>query len=107
MLAAAIEEMKSKDALREGIAAFVRASHYSQSHLSRLIKAHFGMSLKQYVNDLRLTSAYNSIILTNRTPEDISEELGFSSFSHFNKIFKAKFAVTPAALRKQRGVWTA
>lgn len=101
-----IKEMKKSENLKEGISAFTRLSNYSQSHLSRLVKMHFNMSLKQYINELRLKNAHSEILLTNRSAEDIAEELGFSSFSHFNKIFKARFSVTPAALRKSRGTWT-
>ena len=105
-LAKAIDEMKKTENLRLGITAFEQLSHYSRSHLARLIRAHFGMSLKQYINEQRLRSAYNELILTYRPAEDISEELGFQSFSHFNKIFKERFAITPAALRKRHGTWT-
>ncbi len=106
-LAIAVEEMQKTKNLRRGIAAFTELSHYSQSHLARLVRKYFKTSLKQYVNELRLQSAYNSIVLTRESTESISEGLGFSSFSHFNKIFKARFKVTPAALRKRRGAWTA
>lgn len=106
-LAYAVEEMQKTENLRRGIAAFTELSHYSQSHLARLIRKYFKTSLKQYVNELRLQSAYNSIVLTRQSTEEISEALGFLSFSHFNKIFKARFSVTPAALRKSRGAWTA
>ena len=105
-LATAAEEMKQTANLKRGIPAFCELSHYSQSHLSRLVKQHFNMSLKQYINELRLQSAYNEIVLTKKSAEEISESLGFSSFSHFNKIFKTKFCITPSALRKRRGAWT-
>lgn len=62
---------------------------------------------KQYINELRLQKAYNCIVLTQKSVEDISEELGFASYSHFNKIFKARFYITPGALRKEKGIWTA
>lgn len=107
MLQSAIDEMQKTGNLRQGIPAFCSLSHYSQSHLARLIRKHFNLSLKQYINELRLQKARSEIILTRRSLESISEELGFQSFSHFNKIFKAKFAVTPAALRKENGTWTA
>lgn len=106
MLILAIEKMKKTENLKRGIPAFVELSHYSQSHLSRLIRQYYGMSLKQYINDLRLHRAYNDMILTNKSAEEIAEELGFSSFSHFNKIFKARFSITPAALRKSNSVLT-
>ncbi len=102
-LASSIREMSKKENLKGGISAFTELSHYSQSHLARLIKKNFGVSLKKYINELRLQSAYKSLVLTNEPAEQICEGLGFSSFSHFNKIFKERFSVTPSALRKKNG----
>lgn len=107
LLEYAAREMRRTENLKRGIPAFLELSHYSQSQLSRLIRQHFQMSLKQYVNELRLRCAYDEIVLTNRSVQDISESVGFASFSHFNKIFKKKFFSTPAALRKKNGIWTA
>lgn len=106
-LADAITEMKKTENLHRGIEAFTELSNYSQNHLSRLIKEHFNMTLKRYINELRLQKAYNCIVFTQKPTEDISEELGFASYSHFNKIFKERFAVTPTSLRKKSGIWTA
>lgn len=106
-LAYAISEMKKTENLCVGIKAFTEISNYSQSHLSRLIKKFFDMTLKQYINELRLQKAYNCIVFTQKSFEDIAEELGFSSYSHFNKIFKARFYITPGVLRKEKGIWTA
>lgn len=106
-LSCAAEEMRRAENLRDGLAAFIRLSHYSESQLARLTKRHFGMSPKRYVNELRLSAAYREIILTKRPIESIAEELGLMSFSHFNKIFTARYSVTPAALRKSHGIFTA
>ena len=100
-LANSIEEMKKPENLRRGISAFTELSHYSQSHLARLIQKHFHTTLKQYINVLRLQQAYRDILLTNQSTAEIAEGLGYSSLSHFNKIFKEAFSVTPSALRKQ------
>ena len=96
----AINEMKKSDNLKNGIPAFISLSNYSHSHLSRLIKKHFGVGLKQYINDLRLQQAYDELVLTDESSEEISENLGFSSYSHFQKIFKKRFLVSPSNLRK-------
>lgn len=100
-LAHALIEMKKTENLQRGIEAFSELSNYSQSHLSRLIKKHFNMTLKRYINELRLQKAYNCIVFTQKPTEDISQELGFASYSHFNKIFKERFSETPASLRKK------
>ena len=106
-LSHAAEEMRRTENLRDGLSAFMRLSHYSESQLARLTKQHLGMSPKRYVNELRLAAAYREIILTKRPIESVAEELGFMSFSHFNKIFTARYSVTPAALRRGRGIFTA
>ena len=106
MLSSAISEMKKTENLCEGISAFTRISGYSQSHLSRLTKKYLGMNIHEYILTLRLEKAYNDIIFTKEHLEDISESVGYRSFSHFNKIFKEKYNITPATLRKQHGLWT-
>lgn len=103
ILSEALNEMKKTENLRQGIVGLTYLSHYSQSHLSRLIKKYFNMTLKEYINELRLQTAYKEIVITQEPLENISEEVGFSSFSHFNKIFKARFSITPSQLRKNYG----
>ena len=99
-------KMQEGDHLRQGIAAAIALSHYSQSHLSRLIRAHYGMGLKEWINDLRLVAAYRELILGDMTVVQIAMLVGFSSLGHFNKIFKRKFGITPAAARRQRRIFT-
>lgn len=105
-LSAAMKEMKKDENLREGISAFTRISGYSQSHLARLTKKHLEMNIHDYILNLRLEKAYNDILFTKEHLEDISESVGYASFSHFNKIFKEKYNITPAQLRKQHSLWT-
>lgn len=102
----AVNEMKKQENLQQGIKVFLNLSNYSQTHLARLMKKYYNTTPKRYVNELRLQNAYDNIVLTQNPFELISEQLGFSSYSHFNKIFKERFSVTPAALRKQKTVWT-
>lgn len=102
----ALEEMKKEEHLREGIPALMALTHYSRPHLARLVRAHCAMSLKEYINDLRLQYAYQAIILTRRPAEEVAWAVGFQSYSHFSRIFKARFSLSPAALRKEHSVWT-
>jgi AraC-like DNA-binding protein len=100
----ALSKMQNQENLKEGIAALTRLSGYSQSHLTRLTREHFDMSLKQYINELRLEAAYKDIMLTDKRIEDIAFDVGFASVSHFNKLVKERFGTTPAALRKNGGM---
>lgn len=102
----AVNEMLKTENLKVGVDKFVELSNYSQSHLSRLIKKHFNITLHEYILNTRLESAYNALIFSNVNIEELSESLGYASFSHFNKIFKKKYGITPSALRKNFGSWT-
>lgn len=102
----ALREMKKRENLKKGVPAFVEAAGYSRPQLLRLLKKYFNMTLHEYVTEQRLETAYSDLILTRKRPEDIAEELGFKSFSHFGKIFKSNYGMTPAELRKQKGLWT-
>lgn len=102
----ALKEMKKRDRLKVGIPAFVAESGYSRPQLSRLVKKYLHMTLYEYISEQRLETAYSDLILTRSRPEDIAEELGYKSFSHFSQKFKKAYGVTPAELRKQKGAWT-
>lgn len=105
-LSFAINEIKKTENLHDGIEAMVRLSNYSQTHLARMMKKYYNTTPKHYINELRLQKAYDCIVFTQKSIELIAEELGFNSYSHFNKIFKERFSVTPTSLRKQRKIWT-
>lgn len=102
----ALKEMQKPEHLKEGITALVELSGYSRSQLSRMFQKQFCTTVHEYLKDLRLTMAYNELLWSLESMEAISEKLGYASFSHFNKIFKEKFGITPAALRKRQGMRT-
>lgn len=102
----AMSEIRKREHLKAGVSAFIKLSNYSQSHLSRLMKKYFHTTIQAYILNLKLEAAYNDLILTSIRAEEISEDIGFKSFSHFNKVFKEKYGITPAALRKTHGTWT-
>lgn len=103
LLRNAVLEMRKRENIKIGIPAFLSITHYSQTHLSRMIKKYFGIKLHDYILNLRLEAAYNDLILTTKAPEEISESVGYNSFSHFSKIFTKKYGITPAVLRKEQG----
>ena len=106
MLEHAVQEMQNLENLCRGIDAFTALTSYSRTHLARLIHKHYGMTLKQFINDLRLKQAYRDLVLTSRCIDEIAESLGFFSSSHFSRIFKEHFGITPAALRRHKGFFT-
>lgn len=102
----ALQQMQEFDNMRLGVPKLVELSGYSRSHLSRLVQKHYTCSLHALITHFRLNAAYKEIILSKEALEDIAYQVGYSSFSHFQKVFKAEFGVTPAALRKTNATWT-
>lgn len=98
--------MQHPENMKDGIKAMMRISGYSRSQLYRLVKSYTGLTVNEYLMELRLKTAYQYILYTDNTFEQIGEDVGYKSFSHFCKIFKEKFSVTPAQLRKTRPINT-
>ncbi len=105
-LAEALKEMNKPENMKEGVAALVRISNYSRSRLSKLMWQNLGVSLHDYVLNLRLSTAHKEIVLSQKEIEQISEDVGYASFSHFQKIFKKHYGVTPAKLRARHSTFT-
>ena len=100
-LTTALSKMSNKENLRDGIKALLRLTNYSISQLERLMKKHFGVTVHEYIRNERLLFAHHLIISSGESIEEISESLGYASFSHFNRIFKAKYGITPSMLRRK------
>lgn len=95
-----LSEMKAPENMRGGISAMCRISGYSKPQLYRIAKKGGIRSLNERLTDIRLETAYKYISCTDEILENISEMIGYKSFSHFNKLFKARYGVTPSELRK-------
>ena len=74
----------------------------SPFHLCRLFKRRRKSTLHAYRTQLRLRSALESILDTQKDLTEISLEYGFSSHSHFTGVFKKAFGMTPSELRAER-----
>ena len=101
-----LKEMEKTQNIKEGIPAMIEISNYSRSRLSKLIRKYLGISLHEYISGLRLEAAHKDIVLTDKSLEEIGESVGYLSFSHFQKIFKEKYGITPARLRNKYRSWT-
>ena len=68
--------------------------------LKKGFKELFGTTVFNYVQSKRLELARQYLLDTDKTAQEISLELGFSSPQHFNTAFKKAFQITPNAIRK-------
>ena len=96
-----IVEMKKEENLQEGIPAMERIFNLERAQLCRLIRRYYGRTPQEEVVHLRLFRAYELLLSTNISPELIAERIGYQSLSHFYRIFKQQFGVTPNEIRKE------
>ena len=75
--------------------------HVSPNHLHTVFKKKMGMSPLSYVQEKRIDTAKQRIMAENASMLQIAMELGFSSQSHFIKVFKQYVGITPSEYRKR------
>lgn len=73
----------------------------SLAYLSRLFKEYFLVNFSDYIRIRKIALAQEKLILTKKSINGISKEIGFSRASYFNKVFKEKTGVTPLQFRKK------
>lgn len=78
-------------------------AHTSPWHLCRLFQRQIGTTLHQYVLNLRLREALDTLARSDASITDIAYDLGFSSHSHFTDKFRRQFGMTPGAWRRDTG----
>ncbi len=71
------------------------------SYLSTLFKKETGYSVHEFVQNTRLETAKNILLDTDYTCASIANTLCFSSQSHFVRLFREKYGITPAKFRSQ------
>lgn len=71
----------------------------SESYLSKLFHQEMGISLSQYILDLKIEKAKNLLQYSDYNIVDIANYLSFSSQSHFIQVFQKKTGLTPHRYR--------
>lgn len=69
--------------------------HFHPSYLSSLVKKEFGKNLMDLLTDVRMSEASKLLKKTDMTIENIVYEVGYTNISHFYKLFKKTYGMTP------------
>ncbi len=75
-----------------------RAAGMSRSHLCLVFRNQTGLSVHEFVNDMRLREAVRRLPDYHQRVGELGIELGFSSASHFVTAFGRRFGVPPTGL---------
>jgi AraC-like DNA-binding protein len=74
--------------------------HVSPTIAKTAFREIFGCGIKTYFNQLKIWQAKRLLCDSNRTIDQISRELGFSSASHFSRAFLAQTGQSPSSFRE-------
>ena len=73
----------------------------SRSHLSTRFRAETGMNLNEYIHHLKISEAKHLLAHTDKNLSIISNYLGYSSQSHFTRMFKKIVGISPIEYREK------
>lgn len=92
--------------LRVGLDDILKPFHFNKSYLCRRFRQYTGYTMTEYLNRIRLQQAAFQLQYTDNTIISVCSNVGFSSVSYFNKLFKQTYGVSPKYFRKNKGKGT-
>lgn len=91
-----LEYFTKPEYVKAGIPSIIEKANYNRIYLCRVFKKYMNVTMTEYLNQTRLNYAETYLRNTNMTITNICSELGFSSSSYFEKMFKNKYNMTPS-----------
>jgi AraC-like DNA-binding protein len=95
---AAILDCPSAD---HSVTSLAREAGMSRSAFARDFKATLGVTPMEFVTRIRLNLARRLLVSTVRSVEAIAAEVGFSSRSHFSRVFREHYGTDPSTFRRR------
>jgi AraC-like DNA-binding protein len=74
----------------------------NRTYLCKLFAEETGMTVSQYVTGIKMEEAKRLMDITPKTIAEIAAYLGYSSQSHFQRVFKKYAGITPGEYRKKQ-----
>jgi len=73
---------------------------FSPQHLTRMFKEELGMTLSDYITQVRIEEAKRLLRISDFSITEISDHLNFYDSTYFTKVFKKETGITPTAFRR-------
>ena len=73
---------------------------YNADYLCRIFKAHFGKSLKEYLDKIKIDHVKQVLLTSNMSLKEVAYNTGFSDYKYFLKFFKYHEGITPTQFLK-------
>ncbi len=79
-----------------------RHCNIAPSSFMRFFKKNTRMSFVDYLNNYRISIASKELLDKNKTVTEIANSCGFDNISYFNRLFRAKYHLTPGEYRRKQ-----
>ena len=93
--------IRRPESLRLGVQEFYRLCGRSREHVSREFHRVTGITIVQWLNQLRMEHAAGLLAATQKEIIDISLDCGYESLSHFYASFRKHFGLAPLGYRRK------
>ncbi len=100
----AIDFINANYAQQITLANVAKSSHLSVSRLAHVFKEQAGITIVDYITNVRIEVAKNLLIATNKSCTEICFEVGFNNQSYFTRTFKDLVGMTPRQFRNKNRV---
>ena len=101
-LSSLLSKMEHPENFAAGMDRMISLSGKSREHLARSVKKYCGITLAEYINELRLNHAASLLSRTDIPIIEICYSCGFGSMSYFYRIFKNKYSTSPHGFRNMQ-----
>lgn len=95
-----IHEIQDPENLKLGLKRLNELACKSKEHVCRSFMKYLNQSPSAFIHDLRLKTAANQLIRTDKKITDIAFDLGYENLSYFYQRFKKHFKQNPGDFRK-------
>jgi AraC-like DNA-binding protein len=98
----ALNDRHSERELR--IADLASAVGVDPAHLARTFRGHYGMTAGAYLREIRVQRAADALTRSSVPLSQIALDAGFADQSHFTRLFRTAYGVTPQRWRALRSL---
>ena len=95
-----IAYVEENAATLSSVEALARMFHRSAQMLSKIFRAHTGLSIGKYINEKRMELAAD-MLSEGESVTAVSEKLGYSSIHSFSRAYKAYYNISPSEKRSK------
>lgn len=84
------------------IAGLAAVAGVDPAHLARTFRAHYGTTAGAYLREMRVQRAAHALARSSAPLAQIALDAGFADQSHFTRVFRTAYGVTPQRWRALR-----